>query len=191
MSEPRMSHAAAEAVTAEIRTVAGSIADNLTRLRGLVAHARDGGADVALGFRSWTEYLAEIVGTVRTVVREQRRAVAAYLADQGLSTRAIAPIVGVHYDTVASDLRSQLSESPTTERDVSIVVADAPDGQPVRLRVITGRDGKTYPRPAVPGPAAVGAIAAPAPPSPSPSAPLSVSAPRSKSDYDFKRPCST
>lgn len=48
------------------------------------------------------------------------------LADEGMSTRAIAPIVGAHHDTVATDLRAV--GNPT------------PDAEP---RQITGRDGNS------------------------------------------------
>lgn len=154
--ETTMTVAAAEAVTTEIRAVAGLVADNLTRLRGLVERARDGGADRALGYRSWTEYLADVVGTVHPVDRAQRRMISAYLAEQGLSTRAIGPIVGVHHGTVASDLRSVVG-NPTTARrriidaaDAPDIDADAPNNPPTRLRIITGRDGKTYKRPVMP-----------------------------------------
>jgi hypothetical protein len=51
------------------------------------------------------------------------------LAAEGMSTRAIAPIVGVHHDTVAEDLKSPVG-NPTPE--------------------ITSRDSKTYtPKPDV------------------------------------------
>ena len=52
------------------------------------------------------------------------------LADMGMSTRAIAPIVGVHHDTVATNLKS----------GVGIPTGAGP-------RQITGRDGKTYTAP--------------------------------------------
>lgn len=48
------------------------------------------------------------------------------LADEGMSTRAIAPIVGVHHDTVAADIKASSVGSPTVEP-----------------RAVVGNDGRT------------------------------------------------
>ena len=71
------------------------------------------------------------------LTRDQRRELTSELADMGMSTRAIAPIVGVHYDTVASDIRA---------------VGNPTGAEP---RQITGRDGKTYSAPSPNEPRAV------------------------------------
>lgn len=55
--------------------------------------------------------------------RDERRVIVADLAEQGMSTRAIAPVVGVHHDTVASDVRSAPVGNPTP----APVPAFAPD----------------------------------------------------------------
>lgn len=38
--------------------------------------------------------------------REERQELVGYLSGEGLGTRAIAPIVGVHHDTVAEDVKA-------------------------------------------------------------------------------------
>ena len=43
--------------------------------------------------------------------------------DEGMSTRAIAPIVGVHHDTVAEDLKPTVG-FPTVERPAKIISLD-------------------------------------------------------------------
>ena len=66
-----------------------------------------------------------------------------------MSTRAIAPIVGVHHDTVAEDRKSPVG-NPTPEpapANVDIETGEIYD-EPVKT---TGMDGKQYSRSAAPG----------------------------------------
>lgn len=71
------------------------------------------------------------------VSRDERHELVAYLAGEGLSTRAIAPIVGVHRDTVAEDIRTGGGNPP----------AEPVAAQSESVKV-TGLDGKDYTRPA-------------------------------------------
>jgi hypothetical protein len=131
---PRMTEAQAEEITDSIRTISGEIAERFVDLADLVARARDGRADVALGFASWPVYLAETVGTIHTETRDERRVLAQYLTEQGLSTRAIAPILGVGKSTIDRDVGA----------GVPYGTPDVIDADP---EPITGLDGKSYPRP--------------------------------------------
>jgi hypothetical protein len=130
-----MTRSEAVTLTETIATLAGSIADDLEDLAALVNHARDGRADIALGYQSWPAYVAAVVGAVHTQDREQRRTIVGYLSEQGLSTRAIAPIVGVDQATVIRD-RAAIGDANAS-----------PDPEPTAPQPITGLDGKTYPRP--------------------------------------------
>src|SRR5690606_14318130 len=65
------------------------------------------------------------------LTRDQRRELVSELADEGMSTRAIAPIVGASVATVKRDVAAPGSNEP-------------PAAGP---RQIAGRDGKTYSAP--------------------------------------------
>ena len=79
-----------------------------------------------LGHKSWAECVEERGAQLR-LPRADRREMVALLADEGMSSRAIAPVVGASYDTVQRDIRADRNLSPAT----------AP-------RTKTGLDGKTY-----------------------------------------------
>lgn len=85
-------------------------------------------ASLALGARRY----ASAPSLVAALTRDQRRELVSELSDEGMSTRAIAPIVGAGMTTVKRDL----AESPGPN--------GPPDAEP---RQITGRDGKTYSAP--------------------------------------------
>ena len=70
------------------------------------------------------------------LARDERRELVGRLADEGMSTRAIAPIVGVDKDTVRRDLISTGANTPVD------------DAKPT-VRTTEGRDGKnrTYASP--------------------------------------------
>lgn len=133
---PTLSAHDARLLTQRIQLVAGNAREALEKLHVLVEQARSGGAHAALGFASWTDYLSSTLGaSPMRLDREQRRELVSYLAGEGMSTRAIAPIVGVHHDTVASDIKESAPVGfPTAAR-------------PVAPKPIRGRDGKTYVRP--------------------------------------------
>lgn len=122
----------AERLTERIRLTATTYMEAKEKLVGLIRQAREGGAHEALGFKSWTAYAEAVCSDtpLMQLTRDQRRELVSELADEGMSTRAIAPIVGVGDSTVQRDL------------------ADAPSGAPdAEPRQITGRDGKTYSAP--------------------------------------------
>ncbi|POY04852.1 hypothetical protein C3469_04360 [Mycobacterium kansasii] len=110
-----------------IRLLAGSIGDSLAKLHQLVDEAKQGEIHKALGFSSWTAYLADALTIHVQLGREQRRELVGYLSGEGMSQRAIADVVGVDQKTVSNDLRSGEENS-----------------SPV-LPPVIGIDGKRYP----------------------------------------------
>lgn len=126
-----MSADAARRLTERIRIAAANFAEAKAKVLALVDEAKAGQAHVSLGYASWTAYLSDVLSDEPLrLARDERRELVTRLADEGMSTRAIAPIVGASQRTVADDIRSgEQSCSPT---------------EPVP---VTGLDGKTYPTP--------------------------------------------
>jgi hypothetical protein len=93
-------------------------------LYGLVEAAKSNNIHEVLGFPSWTAYLADALDGQWKVERDKRGEIIRYLAEQGMSQRAITAVTGVGKGTVYREL------------------AGAPLGQ-----LITGLDGKMYRRP--------------------------------------------
>ena len=122
----------AERITERIRLTATTYMEAKEKLVGLIRQAREGWAHEALGFKSWTAYAEAVCSDtpLMQLTRDQRRELVSELSDEGMSTRAIAPIVGASQKTVDRDLRAESFDSP--------------DASP---RQITGRDGKTYSAP--------------------------------------------
>ena len=153
----------ARRITERIRYTALSARESLEKLQALVTQAQEGQAHVALGYASWTAYLADVLGDQPLrLPRDQRQQLVGYLAGEGMSTRAIAPIVGVTDRQIRRDIsggtnvppaQTPSAEAATTAGDAEVegsgeAVSDPPSA-PVRPTV-TGLDGKTYTRPAPP-----------------------------------------
>lgn len=116
----------AERLTERIKLTIESIDTSLVKLRNLVDEAQNSNTWQMLGFASWTAYVASLFeGRKVALGREDRQTLTTMLADQGMSTRAIAPIVGASQRTVANDVSK-----------VAHLESDAPK--------VTGLDGKTY-----------------------------------------------
>jgi transposase-like protein len=125
--------AAAERRAERIRLVATTFMEARDKLARLITEAQENNDHEVMGYRSWTEYIAALCSDtpLMRLSRDERKVIVADLAEQGMSTRAIAPVVGAHRDTVAQDLRDAGGGFPP----------------PVEPRNITGTDGKTYTRP--------------------------------------------
>lgn len=147
-----MTESEAHKVTEDIRHNAKSFAEYHDRLMAAVERARSGSAHIALGYRSWTEYLSEVMGEEpMRLARGDRKDAARMLSSEGMSTRAIAPIVGASREQVRRDLRSpdtNVSPAPApafvdaaTGEIHDECTSDAP------APPVTGMDGKTYTRP--------------------------------------------
>lgn len=174
IAEYVMPEAEARRLTERIRVTAHTYAEAREKLIGYVEEAKAGNAHLALGYRSWTEYLSEVLGEEpMRLARDERREVVQLLSSEGMSTRAIAPIVGVSREAVRLDMAGDKKLPPPTapsapspdEPSVDIANVDKEtgeilaDGSPeiVKLtgpnsvtspgRTITGMDGKTYTRP--------------------------------------------
>jgi len=95
----------AQRLTQRIKLTASTVRDGLFKLRNLVNEAKNSNVWQILGYASWTAYLADTLGDEpMRLGREERQELVGYLAGEGLSTRAIAPIVGVAHKTVARDI---------------------------------------------------------------------------------------
>ena len=70
-----------------------------------------------LGHKSWAECVEERGAQLR-LPRADRREMVALLADEGMSSRAIAPVVGASHVTVQSDMRSSGKNLPDAPRTV-------------------------------------------------------------------------
>jgi hypothetical protein len=126
---------AAARLDKRIRLMAATARENLAKIAMLVDEAKAGQIHEALGFPSWTAYLADALGGQLELSTDTRRAVVELMAGEGMSQRAIATAVGVSQKTVDRDLDK-------------VSHGDSPEPAPV-----TGLDGKTYTRPATPAPA--------------------------------------
>lgn len=100
-----MTEADARRITERIRFTATTARESIEKLQRLVTQAQEGQAHVVLGYKSWTAYLADVLGSEPLrLPREKRQELVGYLAGEGMSTRAIAPVVGVSHTTVRHDI---------------------------------------------------------------------------------------
>lgn len=121
---------AARVLTQQIRDSAVRALESLAEIEHAVAQAWRGRAWAALGYASWEAYAtAEFSQTRLWGTVEERRERVSALRTAGLSTRAIAAVLGVSKSTPGRDL-AELSGAT----DV------ATDG----LGSVEGEDGKTY-----------------------------------------------
>ena len=152
-----------------IRLKARSITEQYADLRALVDEAERNEDHLTLGYPSWTAYVADLFGDEPLrLPRDARFPMVQMLAEKGMSTRAIAGVVGVHHDTVAEDIKKAPVGFPTPaaehidQRTGEVLrEADYPNltGDNFRRNVVsvsdvppvpgavTGLDGKTYTRP--------------------------------------------
>ena len=162
--KPTMSEQDARRITERIRIVAHNYTEAKAKLIQLVQEAKDGNAHEALGYPSWTAYLAETLGDEpMRLARDERQEMVKVLSAEGMSTRAIAPIVGTGQTQVRRDLREvSPNGSPEPKSDAELLAGAewSPEAvepeprftdEPGRVQpvtgTITGMDGKTYTRP--------------------------------------------
>lgn len=109
--------AAAERRAERIRLRLDSIADNYAAVMPMIREAINQRDDLALGYPSVSAYVADrFGGALQRLGVEVRREVVRELTAAGMSTRAIAPVVGTSHETVRSDLSSGV-KSLTPEPD--------------------------------------------------------------------------
>lgn len=140
-----MTEAEAHRVTEDIRHNAKSFTEYRARLMDAVDKAKAGSAHIALGYASWTAYLSEVLGEEpMRLARAERQDMVRMLSDEGMSTRAIAPIVGANQATVVRDAARDANASPEPDPvNVDTETGEVLD-EPIRT---TGMDGKQYSRP--------------------------------------------
>ena len=158
----------ARRITERIRAALDRVATGWADLAERITEAYQRRADLALGYASWADYAAAELRPSEGIAAEVRRELVGMLSAQGMSTRAIAPTVGVQHSAVAKDLRragvSNGHTSPEPAEGIDIVTGEvipvifpATDvsgreaettTEPVK---VTGLDGKSYSRPE-PGP---------------------------------------
>lgn len=151
----------AQRLTQRIKLAASSIREGLFKLQNLVDEAKNSNAWKILGFASWTAYLVDTLGDEpMRVSKERRQELVGYLSGEGLSSRAIAPIVGVDRKTVDRDIAGGANVPPAdnaTESEprhprlavVDLGSGEVTDAEPEE-RKVTGLDGKSYTRPTKP-----------------------------------------
>ncbi|HEY5454192.1 MAG TPA: hypothetical protein VIJ96_01865 [Acidothermaceae bacterium] len=123
----------ARRLTQRIRLTAQNFIETKSRLISLVEEAKAGNAHLALGYASWTAYLSDVLGDEPLrLARVDRQEMVAILSAEGMSTRAIAPIVGVSNKTVHEDLSTVTSGNSRP---------DAPE----RPATVTSLDGRERP----------------------------------------------
>jgi hypothetical protein len=115
----------------QLRAQIRSVADIIERAKGLIAQAKTSEIHVALGYRSWPEYFANVVGSEMGKLHiDDRRRIVEVLAVEGLSAPVIGDAVGVSHTTVLRD---------------KAVIQARPE-HPVPLpTTITSRDGSQRP----------------------------------------------
>lgn len=152
-----MTRVEAERITARIADKLDTIADHLEQVMPLIGEALTREAWRALGYQTPQAYVEErFKGALTRLPREVRRPVVAELSAAGMSTRAIAPIVGVSNGQAAKDLSATRhvlpEEAPVSDETPEPRPEPAqPEPSPVtplpKSDHIVGRDGKAYARP--------------------------------------------
>lgn len=163
----------AQRLTMRIRLRLDTIADNYVAVMPLIREAVERRAWESLGYSGVSSYVSECFGDALTKLSvDVRRVVVAELSAAGMSTRAIAPVVGTSHMTVSTDLAGVKGFTPDGPPAASIGSAGGSLVQPQEptapataltsvepgtapeqveppasagaARTITGLDGKTY-----------------------------------------------
>ena len=115
--------AAADRRAMKISLRLDTIAENYQAVMPMIRQSIELRDDMALGYRSPGDYIADRFGQALSALGvELRREVVKELTEAGLSTRAIAPVVGVSNFTVHADQKSGVSDltpdpKPVTEAE--------------------------------------------------------------------------
>lgn len=127
----------AQRLTQRIKLTASGVRDGLFKLRNLVDEAKRSNVWQVLGYQSWTAYLADtLADEPMRLGRDERQEIVGYLAGEGLSTRAIAPIVGVSKAQVAVDVKSTTpvqnwTPEPPVEESITVPAVSPGVAEPV------------------------------------------------------------
>jgi len=133
-----LTEAEARRLTERIRVALDRVAHSWADLAERITEAYQRRADLAMGYGSWAEYADAELKPSEGLAADVRRQLVGMLSAQGMSTRAIAPTVGVSVGTIHADRVAGVQQLNTSS---------ATRAEPVTPREITGLDGKTYTRP--------------------------------------------
>ncbi len=133
----------AQRLDKRIRLMAQTTRDNFEKVGRLLDEAKRGHVHEALGFKSWTSYVADALGGQLQLSGDARQAMVQVLAGEGMSVRAIAAATGVSKSTVDRDI-AQVSHDGTPD-DPTVTDAGVP--QRDTSATVTGLDNKTYTKP--------------------------------------------
>lgn len=123
-----LSEGAARKLDKRIRLASIRVADESATLLDLLEEAERGQIHIALGKRSWIEYVKEAVN-ITPINAAERKAMVSLMAGKGLSTHLMAALLGVNQSTTRRDVL-ELKESGDANASTEIL----------------GPDGKTYKR---------------------------------------------
>ena len=145
-----------------LRVQARTVAESVVDFRELIDIARAKQIHAALGFASWTAYVADVIGKEMGVLPvDDRRQIVDVLTKEGMSTRAQAAALGVSNATISRDQEVLHDVTPDTATD-EVDTNYPPD-------TVTGLDGKSYPaRPKPKAAPKADPKPAPKPPTPAP-----------------------
>lgn len=129
----------AERLDKRLRLMAGTARENLEKIGRLLDDAKRGQIHEALGFPSWTAYVADALGGTLQLSDESRRGMVQLMAAKGMSERAISQMTGVPKTTVHRDISEVVHNGPA-ESDTA---AEPPEPTPA---TVMGLDGKTHPK---------------------------------------------
>lgn len=157
---PQMTEEGAERLSSRISARLDGIADNYVAVMPLIREALNRNAYAVLGYASHGAYIKDRFGdALGKLGIDLRREIVRELSSAGLSTRAIAPVIGVSQRTVANDVSNLAHLDATATADVeeeSPVIVNESTGEVVEdapvtvtethtTKVVTGLDGKSYP----------------------------------------------
>jgi transposase-like protein len=142
---PNSTDAIVPATPDEARAIVDRIKASVGAIHQDIVDLWEGQGWLALGYSSWDD-LCDVEFAVRLALpREQRRELVADLTEKGMTTRAIAPAVGVDQSTVARQVMQMhhLTKDGSPEAADGATSAVKPSSEPPQT--VTGLDGKTYP----------------------------------------------
>lgn len=156
---PQMTEEGAERLSSRISARLDGIADNYVAVMPLIREALNRNVYDVLGYASHGAYVKDRFGdALGKLGIELRREIVRELSSAGLSTRAIAPVVGVSDYTVRQDIAAgarSLAPETTPIHEPAVIVDESTgeviDDAPVTItethttKVVTGLDGKSYP----------------------------------------------
>ena len=126
VSTAPLSVEAANTVTETIRTTGKAIVANRTAFAKAIKQAKAGDAHVTLGFKSWTDYVATVFTDVKGLGSIDREYLTAFMAGEGMSSRAISRITGASQSTATRAIKKAV-ETGTVKADRTVKGTDGKD----------------------------------------------------------------